>query len=160
MQTAITRRIRAHPDTVFRLAAAVEDWPRLLPHYRGVRMLREDGSQRLVEMAARRDWIPVRWTAVQVRYPVQRRITFEHVGGITRGMDVAWTLVPAPDEQSVQVTIWHGFSPGWPLVPDWLVQLVVGRLFVDYIAGKTLRRIAELAEREQRQLTGGNRRRG
>jgi ribosome-associated toxin RatA of RatAB toxin-antitoxin module len=146
MTTAL--RMRADPAVIFDLAATVEEWPRILPHYRAVRVLRDDGRQRLVRMAASRDGIPVRWTAVQQIYPAQRRITFRHVGGMTRGMDVAWTLTPEPD--GVLVQIWHAFSPGWPLVPDRLLSLVVGRFFVENIARKTLGRIRALAEERSR----------
>jgi len=142
MTTAI--QMNADRDTIFALAAAVEDWPRILPHYRWVRLLRDDGRRRLVEMAASRDGIPVRWRALQDVDLVQRRITFRHVGGITKGMDVTWTLTP--NEDGVRVEIWHRFTPGWPLVPDALVSLVVGHFFVDAIATKTLRRIKALAE--------------
>lgn len=143
MTTAI--QMRADRDTIFALAAAVEDWPRILPHYRRVRVLRDDGRRRLVEMAASRDGIPVRWRALQDIDLVRRRITFRHVGGVTKGMDVAWTLTPAAD--GVRVEIWHRFEPSWPLVPDALVSAVIGHFFVDDIAGKTLRRIKALAER-------------
>ena len=145
MLTETALAIRADPDVVFRLAARVEDWPRLLPHYRRVRVLRQTTESRIVEMAARRDAIPVRWTAEQRLFPAQRRITFRHVGGVTRGMDVAWTLTPAADGR-VLVRIVHRFHPRWPFVSDWLVQRVVGGFFVDAIARKTLRRIADLAE--------------
>lgn len=149
----MTTRIvmRADRDTIFRLAAAVEEWPRILPHYRWVRLLEDDGHRRLVEMAARRDRIPVRWRAVQELFPEERRMTFRHVGGVTRGMDVAWTLTPNAD--GVLVEIWHAFRPRWPLVPDALVSLVVGQFFVEHIASRTLRRIKELAE-NQASLSG------
>jgi ribosome-associated toxin RatA of RatAB toxin-antitoxin module len=145
MEMATRIQMRSDPDTIFALAAAVEDWPRILPHYRWVRLLREDGPRRLVEMAASRDGIPVRWTAIQDIDSAERRIAFRHVRGITRGMEVAWTL--APHEDGVLVEIWHAFHPRWPFVPDALVSLVVGRFFVDNIAMKTLRRIKALAER-------------
>jgi aromatase len=144
METTTRIRMQADPDVVFALAAAVEDWPRLLPHYRRVRVLRRDGRRALVQMAASRDGIPVHWTAIQELHPAERRITFRHVGGATRGMEVAWTL--RPDGDAVLVEIWHGFRPRWPLVPDALVHLIVGRFFVENIAGKTLRRIKALAE--------------
>lgn len=136
--------MRADRDTIFRLAAAVEDWPRILPHYRWVRLLGDEGQRRVVEMAARRDWIPVRWTAVQELYPDERRITFRHIRGVTRGMEVAWTLTPTDD--GVLVQIWHAFSPRWTLVPDALVRLLIGHVFVEHIASRTLRRIKDLAE--------------
>jgi ribosome-associated toxin RatA of RatAB toxin-antitoxin module len=148
MEMTTRIQMRADPDTVFALAAVVEDWPRILPHYRWVRLLRQDGRRRLVEMAASRDGIPVRWTAIQEVDSAQRRITFRHIRGITRGMEVAWTLTP--QEDGVLVEIWHAFHPRWPLVPDTLVSLVVGRCFVENIAGKTLRHIKALAEQRSR----------
>src|SRR6202011_6155922 len=99
MDTSISRRIRADPQVVFDLAAEVENWPRILPHYRWVHILPGGaGGRRTVEMAARRDVLmagigfPLHWTAVQTTYPAQRRIEFEHVAGISRGMRVAWTI--------------------------------------------------------------------
>jgi hypothetical protein len=67
-----------------------------------------------------------------------------HVGGIARGMVVAWTLTPY--RQGVLVEIWHRFRPNCTLVPDALVSLVVGRFSVENIAAKTLGRIKTLAE--------------
>jgi hypothetical protein len=58
---------------------------------------------------------------------------------------VAWTFSPLADGTLVQV--WHWFSPRWPLVPDWLIHLVVGRFFVDAIARRTLRCLAREASR-------------
>lgn len=148
MEMTTRVQMRADPDTIFALAAATEGWPKILPHYRWVRLLRDDGRRRLVEMAASRDGIPVRWAAVQEVDPAERRITFRHVKGITRGMDVAWTLTPNQDGTLVE--IWHAFQPHWPLVPDALVSLVVGRFFVENIARKTLGRIRALAEEQSR----------
>jgi ribosome-associated toxin RatA of RatAB toxin-antitoxin module len=146
----MTTRVKmlADRDTIFELAAAVEEWPRILPHYRWVRLLRNEGRRRVVEMAASRDGIPVRWTAVQELDLAERRITFRHIKGITRGMEVAWTLTP--HEQGTLVEIWHAFRPRWPFVPDALVSLVVGQFFVENIASKTLRHIKALAEERAR----------
>src|SRR5437868_1950381 len=98
MDTNISVRVRADPSIVFQLAAAVEDWPRILPHYRQVRVLAShpDGT-RIVHMRARREVvpglaIPLRWTAIQTIHERQRRIEFEHIEGITCGMRVAWTI--------------------------------------------------------------------
>jgi len=152
MDTHIERVMRADVDTVYQLAAAVEDWPRILPHYRWVRVLETapDG-RRTVEMAARRDvldaaWsgIPLRWTAVQTLDPIEPRVSFEHVAGVTRGMRVAWTFADSPDG-ALRVSIRHEFEPRWP-VPPLLVRLIVGEYFVNGVAARTLRRIAELAE--------------
>ena len=146
MQTEARLRVRADAGTMYRLASRVEDWPRLLPHYRRVLLKHAQGERRIVQMHARRDLIPVAWTAEQCLFPSEPRITFTHVGGITRGMRVEWTFVPQPDG-TLLVRVWHWFCPRWPLVPDWLVYLVVGRFFVDYIAGQTLRCLAREASR-------------
>src|ERR671937_2356736 len=133
--------MRADPRKVFGLAAGVEDWPRILPHYRWVRILsagRDD--TRMVEMAARRDVVgrlgfPLRWTAIQRVHLAEMRIEFEHVGGLTRGMRVAWTIAPRSDS-TVRVQIRHVFEPRWP-VPDTLVRAVVGEYFVNGVARRT-----------------------
>jgi ribosome-associated toxin RatA of RatAB toxin-antitoxin module len=155
VDTSISRDIRADPRVIFKLAAEVQEWPRILPHYRWVHVLAIDGpEQRTVEMAARRDVLPgvvgfpLRWTAVETIYPARRRIEFEHVGGITRGMRVAWTIDPSSDS-SVLVCIRHVFEPDWP-VPPALVRLIVGEYFVNGVARRTLHCIADLAEARSR----------
>ncbi len=100
-------------------------------------------------MAARRDWIPVKWQAVQEikRDGATPVITFKHVRGVTKGMDVAWTFEPLPDR--VRVKIWHGFEPPWPLVGNLVADRVIGPQFVEAIAGKTLATIKMRIERER-----------
>jgi aromatase len=150
VDTRISRRVRARPEAVFALAAAVEDWPRILPHYRRVRVLSDDGAgRRTVDMAARRDVVggvgfPLHWVAVETTYPAEHRIEFTHAWGITRGMRVTWTIEPQADT-GVLVSIRHVFQPAWP-VPDRLVRQVVGEYFVNGVARRTLRLIGELAE--------------
>ena len=152
MYKRISRIVRAEPRVIYELAAAVEAWPRLLPHYRWVRVLATDGDRhRTVDMAARRDVIgklgvPLRWTAVQTLYPESARIEFEHVRGISRGMQVAWTIDRDPaDPSRVLVEITHRFAPRWP-VPDALVSAVVGEYFVNGVAKRTLAQLGDLAE--------------
>ena len=140
--------VGATPDIIFRLVAAIERWPEILPHYRRVRVLEQRGQQKLVKMAAQRDGLPVSWTSIQEPRPAERRILFRHVGGITRGMAVEWRLEPLGDGRT-HVSIGHDFTPGWPLIGGRVARLVIGELFVRNIAGKTLRRIKELAEAEQ-----------
>jgi ribosome-associated toxin RatA of RatAB toxin-antitoxin module len=151
MDISTERVARADPRKVFELAAAVQDWPRILPHYRWVRVLGSEATLATTfDMAARRHVIgriaiPLRWTAVQRVYPAEMQIDFEHVAGITRGMRVTWTISPIGDS-TVLVRIRHVFTPRWP-VPDGLVRAVVGEYFVDGVARRTLRRICDLAQR-------------
>jgi uncharacterized membrane protein len=144
METTNEITIRAPADAVFRLAAETERWPRILPHYRWVRRLRGDDQRKLVAMAAWRDLYPVRWVALQQNFPEERRITFRHVRGISRGMDVEWRLTETP--AGTHVRIWHAFHSNLPLVGELFAHRIVGQLFVSSIAGKTLRRIKQLAE--------------
>jgi aromatase len=155
MRTSIQRSVRADPMVAYRLAAAVEDWPRILPHYRSVtvRETSDDGLTRTVEMRARRDVlpagpallaVPLRWTAIQTLRPEIPRVDFEHIRGVTKGMQVAWRF-EASANQTLVITIEHAFSPSWP-VPDVLVHAIVGEYFVNGVAGRTLRIIGQLAE--------------
>jgi ribosome-associated toxin RatA of RatAB toxin-antitoxin module len=141
--------MRADVATIYGLAAAVERWPALLPHYRRVRVLRVAGNRRLVEMAAHRDGIPVRWWAEQTCEPGVPRITFRHVRGVTAGMAVEWRFTPAAN--GVRVSIRHDLRLRWPLIGGLVADHVIGPLFVANIAGKTLRRIKVLAEAASRE---------
>jgi ribosome-associated toxin RatA of RatAB toxin-antitoxin module len=91
-ETANEIVIRGDPDRIYSLAAAVEEWPTFLPHYRWVRVYGREGNRRTVEMAAWRSGIPVRWLSHQWLWPEERRITFRHIGGLSRGMDVEWRI--------------------------------------------------------------------
>lgn len=139
--------MHAPPNLIFRLAAEVEFWPALLPHYRYVHVLKRADERRLVKMGARRDGLPVSWTAIQWLEPLARRITFRHVAGVTRGMVVEWRIAPS-EGSAVDVTISHNFRPSWPLVGEWAADQVIGPLFVHNIATKTLWRIKAIAEGE------------
>lgn len=144
MHTRNEATIRADPKVAYRLAAFVERWPSLLPHYRSVRILEESGQRRLVEMAAHRNGIPVRWWAEQVCYPDVPRITYRHVRGITAGMDVVWSFTPKGD--GLEVAIEHDLELRWPLLGRPVADRIIGPFFVANIASKTLSRIKLLAE--------------
>ena len=144
METTNEITINAPVETVFALAADTERWPEILPHYRWVRRLRGDDRRKLVAMAAWRDIYPVRWVAIQQSFPDERRITFRHVGGISRGMKVEWRLTPTLE--GTHVRIWHEYRSRLPLVGEFFARRIVGDLFVSNIAGKTLRRIKQIAE--------------
>src|SRR4051812_26668714 len=153
MQNTNQIAIKGDLETIFRLAADVEDWGDILPHYRYVRVLHREGMRKWVRMSAWRDFVPVTWTAIQsVESGVDGaagRITFRHIRGLVRGMEVEWWFVPRPEEGDVLVGITHRLdNVPFPtrLLGTRLVEAVVGRGFIGYIAGKTLRRVKELAE--------------
>ncbi|MDO8681936.1 MAG: SRPBCC family protein [Armatimonadota bacterium] len=144
-KTLNTITINAEPDRVFKLAADVLNWPNILPHYRWVRAIGESGSSLIVEMAAKRSMIPVKWTSIQTLDRDLRRIYYEHIGGATRGMWVEWTIVPI-DEDKSQVTILHELTLQVPIVSSWPGKLITGKLFVESIADMTLKYIKLAAE--------------
>lgn len=144
MHTANAIMIHADKQTVYDLGSAVERWPDILPHYRWVHVLEDHGDWRLVEMAARRDFFPVRWVAEQRCSPDVPHIAFRHVGGVTRGMEVEWVFTETPN--GVLVEIRHELKMNWPLVGGPVADWIVGPVFVANIASKTLRTIKQIAE--------------
>jgi hypothetical protein len=144
MKSILRLFMRAPWERVFPLAADVERWPEILPHYRYVRPLPDPDGARRFAMGARRGPVPVRWEAIQRPMPEARRIEFIHTGGVTRGMWVAWRLEPV--EGGTEVSIEHRLELGWPLIGPFAARAVIGPHFIEAIAGRTLRRIRELAE--------------
>jgi ribosome-associated toxin RatA of RatAB toxin-antitoxin module len=146
MHTENRIEIRGEVKRIFQMAAQVDKWPDILPHYRGVRVLQRKKRRATVEMAARRGRIPVGWTAVQEVFPYER-ITYKHIKGFTTGMDVTWSFKPV--QERVQVVITHDFSLSWPLVGGFVSKYIVGALFVKPIASKTLYHIKLTVESGQ-----------
>jgi ribosome-associated toxin RatA of RatAB toxin-antitoxin module len=151
MHTENAVTMRGEMDRIVRLAAEVERWPEILPHYRWVTLLEGGGDRKVVEMAARRERIPVKWRAVQEihRDGATPVISYRHFRGVTRGMVVDWTFEPRGD--AVLVRIRHDFRPAWPLGPlgGAVADRVIGPQFVAYIAGQTLATIKAIVENER-----------
>lgn len=137
-------RIAAPPARIYALAAPVERWPAILPHYRWVKVLEERGNTRLVEMACWRDRIPLRWTALEEVLPEVPSIRFLHVAGVTRGMQVSWEFIAHGNVTEVRIA--HALQLRWPLIGAAVANRIIGPQFVSDVAGKTLRRIKVLAE--------------
>ena len=149
MRTVDRATIHAPPDRIFQIAADVERWPQILPHYRRVRFVERRNGGGLVEMAAVRPFGPLRYptwwmSQMTVDRPL-RQIRYRHVRGITSGMAVVWRLEPRVD--GVHVTVVHDWEgPRWPLVGGLAARLVIGPVFVHGIAVRTLAGIKRLAE--------------
>jgi ribosome-associated toxin RatA of RatAB toxin-antitoxin module len=143
MHTENGIEIRGDVKRIFQIAAQVNKWPEILPHYRWVRVLQRKKRRTTVEMAARRGRIPVSWTAVQEVFPYER-ITYKHIKGFTTGMDVTWSFKSV--QGRVEVVITHNFSLAWPLVGGFVSKYIVGSLFVKPIASRTLHHIKQTAE--------------
>ena len=158
METVDELIVRAPIQTMFELASKVEEWPSHLSHYRYVRFRerRADGGG-LVEMSAYRpfelpvgrlriNW-PTWWLSEMAVDRNKPSIRFRHIGGITKGMDVEWTFVPASSGTHVRIVhVWDG--PRIPIVGMWAAMFVIGPVFVHGIASRTLAGLAAAAERE------------
>jgi ribosome-associated toxin RatA of RatAB toxin-antitoxin module len=156
MRTVDSIHIAAPPAEVFSLAATVERWPEILPHYRSVRFLERRTGGGLVEMAARRPFGPVSYPAWWVSEMTvdQRRgeIRYRHVRGITAGMDVLWRVAAGNGEGGrdggSDVSVVHEWAgPSWPLIGGLAARLVIGPVFVHGIASRTLAGLKEALEK-------------
>lgn len=153
MRTVDRLRMKAPVDRVFQAAMDVEQWPRLLGHYRWVRMLERRPDGGLVEMAA---WRPFGWFKYPTWWVSEMRIDhqegtvhYRHVRGITAGMDVVWQL--APLEDGTDVTIVHDWTgPRWPVIGPVAASWVIGPVFIHGIASRTLAGIARHVEEVKR----------
>jgi uncharacterized membrane protein len=146
MRTESVVTMAGELENIVALAADVERWPVILPHYRWVTLLDGGGDRKTVEMAARRGRIPVKWRAIQEieRDGPSPVIRYRHIGGVTKGMEVAWTFAPAPGAFNVRID--HEFRPPWPIVGGLVADRIIGPQFVEAIAGKTLQTIKAIVE--------------
>ncbi len=137
--------IQAAPETIFDLVAAVENWPSLDRAYRWCRILDRSQARIVFEMGGSIRGFPARWMATQERFPAQHRIVFRHIGGLTRGMYVEWALTPGTG--GVRVVLTHDLILRWPLIGPLASDLVIGPLFIDWIATRTMEQVKRVAEK-------------
>ncbi|HEX9710197.1 MAG TPA: hypothetical protein VGB42_09565, partial [Candidatus Thermoplasmatota archaeon] len=120
--------------------------------YRWVRFRRKDGfAEGLVEMAAWRRFGPLdypTWWVSEMEHDAElRTVTYRHVDGITKGMDVLWEVLPAPGGGSLLRIVHEWSGPGWPLIGGLAADEVIGPHFIRHIASRTLAGVAGEAER-------------
>lgn len=149
----IDERVCAAPvERAFRIAADVERWPDILPHYRWVRFRSKVGfGEGIVEMAAWRPFgafnYPTWWLSEMTHDPERHTVHYKHIGGITRGMRVLWEVRPADDGRGTLLRIVHEWEgPEWPVIGRFAADAVIGPHFVHVIASRTLAGIARAAE--------------
>jgi ribosome-associated toxin RatA of RatAB toxin-antitoxin module len=135
-------------EDVFHVVRQVEKWPSHLRHYRYVRFRERTGDGGgLVEMSANRpfgalNW-PTWWLSEMTVDNTRRAIRFRHVGGITTGMDVEWSFTPVPQGTLIRlVHVWDG--PRWPLVGRFAAVHVIGPVFINAIAARTMAGLADV----------------
>ena len=161
METLDERSVRVPVRVMFELVRDVERWPELLAHYRFVRFREKsvDGGG-IVEMSANRpfgvaNW-PTWWLSEMEVDDVKPAVRFRHIGGVTKEMDVEWSLTPTTSGTHVRlVHVWDG--PRWPLIGVFAATAVIGPVFIHGIASRTLEGLARVAERSVGPEAGGQR---
>ena len=74
-----------------------------------------------------------------------RAVRYRHIEGITRGMEVEWSLHARED--NVEIVIVHEWNgPAWPLIGPLAAELVIGPVFIHGIASRTLAGVKRHAE--------------
>ena len=136
MQTGNSIIIQADRATIFETAADLAQWPRILPHYRYIRFLRQLPQASIVEMAARRSGIPISWTSEYVIDRQKMELRFLHLKAFTRGMKVVWTFKETP--AGVLVEIMHVLRFRVPALAR-LAEPIIGGFFIHHVANRTLR---------------------
>lgn len=175
MKTSNTIEIMGDPQKIgprlYQLAADIQDWGWILPHYRYLRVTEQGGNRKTADFGATRSFVlfrfkkrrnpddpenapvtysetgfefPVKWQARQETFPAEKRITFHHIGGITKGMRVEWRITPQRDRMKVE--IYHELNYKFPIFGKWFADKIVGKLFVHNIAGKTLESLKTIIE--------------
>lgn len=127
--------IKAPLARIFQDTSNLLLWPKVLPHYRWIRILSVGDDGLVVKMAARRGWLPVRWTSRFRVDPNTPELHFEHLKAFTRGMKVRWTYTPTPD--GVVVSISHELDRPSAL-GRWFAQRILSNLLIHPIAARTL----------------------
>ena len=127
--------IRAPLEKVFQTTANLLLWPQVLPHYRWVRILERGREGYVVSMAARRGWLPIRWTSRFSVDGVAHELRFQHLKAFTRGMMVKWTYTPTAD--GVRVQIFHELQRH-SAFGRWFATHILSNLFIRPVAARTL----------------------
>ena len=152
MRTVDEAVTTAPPDICFQVAADVERWPEILPHYRWVRFREARGfAEGVVEMAAWRPFGPLKyptwWLSEMTHDPSQRVVLYRHIGGITKGMDVRWEVRTLDDGRTHLGIVHEWTGPAWPLIGGFAANQIIGPHFISHIAGRTLAGVRREAER-------------
>src|SRR5450432_636725 len=136
MQTGNSIIIQAPREAIFQTAADLEQWPRILPHYRHIRYLERGPERNVVEMAACRSGVPISWISEQIIDPTRMEVRFHHLKAFIRGMRVVWTFKETPAGVLVEIVHVLHFRIA-ALAP--LTDRIIGGFFIQHIANQTLR---------------------
>ncbi len=133
-------------DNIFETAADLSLWPKILPHYRYINFLEKKSTKFTVEMAAKRNWIPIKWTSDVNILPDKKEIHFHHLKAFTKGMEVVWTFTQL--DSGVDVRIVHDLKSNIPIIGKFIAEQIVGNFFIHYVANQTLTHMKQYIEQK------------
>jgi aromatase len=128
--------MQASRAQIFETAANLENWPKILPHYRYIKYLERDGDRNVVIMAATRSGIPISWTSEQIINREKLEVQFHHLKAFTKGMFVVWSFKETP--AGVLVEIAHDLNFRVPALAP-VMEPIIGDFFIGHVANRTLR---------------------
>jgi Polyketide cyclase / dehydrase and lipid transport len=146
MHTESSILINAPLEKVFSMTSDLTRWPAYLPHYRWVRWLEGGPDHGIVEMAALRGSLPIRWTSEfhrDSKDPVRPGLWFRHLSAFTKGMEVRWIYDLQAD--FVHVTIEHDLNFRWPVLAP-IANPIIGDFMIGWVAPRTLATFKQLLE--------------
>jgi ribosome-associated toxin RatA of RatAB toxin-antitoxin module len=128
--------MQAPRGEIFETAANLENWPKILPHYRYIKYLERGKDRNVVTMAATRSGIPISWTSEQIIDREKIEVRFHHLKAFTKGMFVVWTFTETP--AGVLVEIAHDLNFRIHALGP-LMEPIIGDFFIGHVASRTLR---------------------
>ena len=136
MHTGNSIIMRASKMAIFETAANLENWPKILPHYRYIKYLERGENRNVVMMAATRSGIPISWTSEQIIDREKIEVRFHHLKAFTKGMFVVWTFKETPSGVLVEIAHDLNFRVR-ALAP--VMEPIIGDFFIGHAANRTLR---------------------
>ena len=128
--------MQASRGEIFETAANLENWPKILPHYRYIKYLERDSDRNVVIMAATRSGIRISWTSEQIIDREKVEVRFHHLKAFTKGMFVVWTFKET--SAGILVEIAHDLNFRVRAVAP-LMEPIIGDFFIGHVANRTLR---------------------
>ena len=150
MHTDSSLLIHAPMDRIYQMTSDLIRWPAFLPHYRWVRWVEGGPDEGIVEMAAMRGAIPIKWVSEFRReggtpgHPPS--LWFRHLSTFTKGMEVRWIYEHSPE--GVLVRIDHELEFRWPLLAP-IANPIIGDFMIGWVAPRTLSTFKKLLEVER-----------
>jgi uncharacterized protein YndB with AHSA1/START domain len=118
-------RIRASPDTIWRIMTDCEQAPSYVPGLRRCRLVdgAPDGSWQDIEHDVRYAWfLPTVRYVFRAEYDRPHRIAFHRISGDLKEEEGTWLLTPTPDGSATIVQYEVYVDPGF-----WIPQTLVNR---------------------------------